>query len=261
MRLGALQPGYLPWLGFFDQIARTDVFILYDDLPYSKDTWRNRNRIRTAQGWCWLTVPVINAGLTQKTIREVKISEERFWRRAHWRSIKTHYARSPHFTAHEEFFAKFYERRWHYLVDLNLKVILYLVDVLGIRTKILISSLEGLEVEYLRHREKGKDPTGRVAFLCQLFGADRFLEGALGRTFMDPARLEQLGVTMEFHDYHHPQYHQLFQQYARLSGGFIPYLSLIDLLFNHGPESLDILTGRKTGSLASELGKAMESVP
>jgi WbqC-like protein family len=248
MRLGALQPGYLPWLGFFDQIARCDLFLLYDDLLYSKETWRNRNRIRTSQGWCWLSVPVRNDGLLRKTIREVEIDEERQWRRRHWRSLQQHYARAPFFPAYEEFFARLYETRWRFLNDLNLAIIRYIVAVLGIQTSILVSSEIGLEREYLRLRGRHRDPTGRIAFLCQHLGADCFLEGALGRIFMEPERLQPLGLTMEFHHYQHPRYHQQFSRYARLSGGFLPYLSVIDLLFNHGSDSLDILTGRKTVS-------------
>jgi len=246
MKLGALQPGYLPWLGFFDQIARCDVFILYDDLPYRKDTWRNRNRIRTPQGWCWLSVPVHNDGLLQKTIREVEIREERQWRRRHWRALQCNYARAPFFPAYEAFFAKLYEQRWRFLIDLNVAIIRYIVEVLGLQTRLVISSETGLEREFLGVRTRVRDPTGRIAFLCQRLGADCFLEGALGRTFMEPARLTPVGITMEFHDYRHPRYRQQFSHYAQLCGGFIPYLSVIDLLFNHGPESLDILTGRKT---------------
>lgn len=241
MKLGALQPGYLPWLGFFDQIVHCDVFILYDELRYTPDSWRNRNRIRMPQGWCWLTVPVVNAGIRDKTIREIEISEQGNWRRSHWRTIRNHYARAPFFPPHEEFFARLYEKRWKYLVDLDLEIIAYLLRMLRIGTKMLLASEESLEANYARTHATGGEPTDRVAFLCQRLGADRFLEGALGRAFMQPARLEPLGIALEFHDYQHPYYHQRF-------GGFIPYLSVIDLLFNHGPDSLDILTGRQTVS-------------
>jgi hypothetical protein len=238
VRLGALQPSYLPWLGFFDQIARCDLFILYDDLPYSKDTWRNRNRIRTPQGWCWLSVPVVNAGVSRKTIREVQVSEHGNWRRAHWRSLRTAYGRAPYFECHEEFFARLYESRWRFLVDLNLAVVRYLVESLGTETPLLLSSAAGLERDYRRVYPEKTDPAGRMIFVCQELGAMQFLEGAVGRTFMDSARFEASGITLEFHEYQHPVYRQLFSP-------FIPYLSVVDLLFNHGPESLDILTGRK----------------
>jgi len=237
MRLGALQPGYLPWLGFFDQIMRCDTFILYDDLPYAKDSWRNRNRLRTPQGWCWITVPLVNKGMSRKTIRDIEVSEHGNWRRCHWRMITTFYANTPYYHEHERFFARLYERPWRYLVDLDLEVIFYLLRVLQIETKIVRSSEEGVEAEHLRTKASGKDPTARVEFLCRRLGADRFLEGALGRTFMEPCRLHPLGITLEFHDYQHPYYHQRFE-------GFVPYLSVIDLLFNCGPKSRDILSCR-----------------
>lgn len=237
MTLGALQPGYLPWLGFFDQIARCDVFTLYDDLPYTKEYWRNRNRIRTPQGWCWLTVPVVNPGLSRKTIREVEVSEHGVWRKVHWRSLRNAYNRAPYFKHHEEFFAKLYETRWRFLIDVNLTAIRYLVEVLGIKTKFILSSEEGLERDYLCGHPEEKDPTARMAFLCQRLGASRFFNGALGRAFFDPDRLKAMGIALEFQDYQHPVYRQRFHP-------FIPYLSVVDLLFNHGPDSLDILTGR-----------------
>ncbi|MDE2058809.1 MAG: WbqC family protein [candidate division NC10 bacterium] len=242
MRLGAVQPGYLPWLGFFDQIACCDVFILYDDLPYSRHSWRNRNKIKTPHGWGWLTVPVVNRGLCSKSIREVEISSQSHWGRGHWNQIRQCYARAPYFQAHEAFFATLYERSWRYLADLDLEIIFYLLGVLGIETKILISSQEGLERDYRSAQPGGKDPAGRVAFLCRRLGAQRFLEGAVGRSYIDPSRLESLGITLEFHDYRHPSYYQLY-------GSFIPYLSVIDLLFNHGPDSLDILTGQRAVAL------------
>jgi WbqC-like protein family len=110
--------------------------------------------------------------------------------------------------------------------------------VLGIRTKILISSQEGLEEEYLRTAAGGKDATSRVIFLCRRFGSDCFLEGASGAQFMDTGALEAMRLSLEFHNYQHPRYRQLYTP-------FVPYLSVIDLLFNHGLESLDILSGRK----------------
>lgn len=237
MRIGALQPGYLPWLGFFDQVARSDLFVLYDDLPYARDSWRNRNRIKTAQGALWLTVPVVNEGLSRKTIREVEIREHDNWRERHWQAIERSYRRAPHFGAHADFFARLYVRPWRFLVELDLEIISYLLGTLGIATKVVLSSEEGLERDFLASRGGVTEPTERIGFLCQRLGANRFLEGALGRTILEPDRLAAQGITLEFHDYTHPRYRQLF-------GPFIPYLSVIDLLMNHGEESLAILTGQ-----------------
>lgn len=238
MRIGAIQPGYIPWLGYFDQIAHCDLFIIYDDLPYAKNSWRNRNRIKTPLGALWLSVPVVNEGLSRKTIREVEIREHGDWRQRHWRSIQVNYSRAPHFAAYREFFERVYARQWRFLVDLDIEILSYLLGVLGIETRVIRSSEEGLEAAFLRSRAGVTDPTERIAFLCERLGADRFLEGALGRTFLKPDRLAARGISLEFHDYAHPRYRQLFPP-------FIPYLSVIDLLLNHGDQSLDILTGQK----------------
>ena len=238
MRIGALQPGYLPWLGFFDQIARCDVFILYDDLPYARRDWRNRNRIKTPRGPLWLTVPVVNDGLSRKAIREVEIREDTRWRQRHWRILQANYGRAPHFCDHRDFLARLYARPWRRLVDLDVDIIAYLLTALGIKTEVVLSSAEGLEAAFLRSRPEQGDATDRIAFLCERLGADCFLEGALGRTFLDSARLAARGITLEFHDYAHPRYRQLF-------GPFIPYLSVIDLLMNHGVQSLPILRGEE----------------
>jgi hypothetical protein len=237
MRIGAIQPGYLPWLGFFDQIARCDLFILYDDLPYARRDWRNRNRIKTPHGPLWLTVPVVNDGLSRKTIREVEIREDARWRQRHWRILQTNYARAPHFAEHRDFLAGLYRHSWRRLVDLDVEIIGYLLAALGIKTTVVLSSAEGLEAAFRRSRPGG-DATDRIAFLCERLGADRFLEGARGRDFLDPARLATRGLTLEFHDYAHPRYRQLF-------GPFVPYLSVLDLLLNHGEQSLAILTGEQ----------------
>jgi hypothetical protein len=236
VRIGALQPGYLPWLGFFDQIARCDLFILYDDLPYTRRDWRNRNRVKTPRGPLWLTVPVVNEGLSRKAIREVEIRDDDHWQRRHWRILQANYARAPHFPDHRHFFAELYARPWRRLVDLDVEIIAYLRAALGIKTDVVLSSTEGLEAAFLRSRPERVDATDRIRFLCERLGADHFLEGARGRAFLDPARLAAHGITLEFHDYVHPRYRQLF-------GPFIPYLSVVDLLMNHGEQSLPILRG------------------
>jgi hypothetical protein len=239
MRIGALQPGYLPWLGFFDQIARCDLFILFDDLPYAKNSWRNRNRIKTPRGPLWLTVPIVNEGLSRKTIREVEIREHDDWRRRHWQAIQRNYARAPCYATYAGFFEGLYSRPWRLLVDLDLAIIFHLLQVLEIRTKVILSSEEGLERAFLESRGGVTEPNERIAFLCERLGADRFLEGSLGRTFLRPPEIARRGITLELHDYGHPRYRQLF-------GDFVPHLSVIDLLMNHGDESLAILTGQRS---------------
>jgi len=121
MIAGIHQPQYLPWLGYFDKIARSDIFILLDDVQFKKNDWQNRNKIHTPQGWQWLTVPVIhNFG---QTIVETKIKNVSNWRQAHYKALVLNYSRAPFFNDYKDFFETLYEREWEYLADLNIYIL------------------------------------------------------------------------------------------------------------------------------------------
>ena len=226
MVIGILQPGYLPWLGFFEQLYRSDVFVLYDDVQYDKNGWRNRNRIKTANGIQWLTVPVQASLSGQTLIHQVRIDQSVNWARKHLLSISQSYAKAPFYQEYLPLFEEAYSRPWDHLIDLDLHFITKLAQALGLDTRKLVLS-STLDIE--------GDTIGRLIKICRKFGADVFYEGAAGRDYIDTAAFAAAGVTVRFQDYHHPAYRQLHE-------GFTPYLSVIDLLFNHGPESLAILT-------------------
>lgn len=235
MKIGALQTAYLPWLGFFDQIYQADLFIIYDDLQYTRKDWRNRNRIKTSHGPTWLTVPVLSKGAHKKRICDIAIAPDGRWAARHWQALKTNYARSPFFSRYSHFFHDLYGRQWKYLAPLNREIIDYCLDRLSIRTEVLYSSDHCLEQDYLRQCAGKTDATKRILFLCNRFGAKSFLEGASGKKYLKERVLEDAGIDFQYHDYSHPRYRQRF-------GPFIPYLSIVDLLCNHGDESLTILT-------------------
>lgn len=235
MRIGALQTAYLPWLGFFDQIYRCDLFVIYDDLQYTKKDWRNRNRIKTSQGAIWLTVPVTGKGADKKRICDMEIAPEANWARQHWQALNMNYANTPFFSRYKDFFQHLYKSEWKYLVQLNREIIDYLLVQLGIETPVVYSSDLGLEEAYVSLCCGKTDPTERILFLCRHLGADHFLEGAAGKTYCNEPLLKDNGIFLEYHEYVHPRYPQRF-------GPFAPYLSIVDLLFNHGHESLAILT-------------------
>ncbi|MCX8083989.1 MAG: WbqC family protein [Calditerrivibrio sp.] len=228
--IGILQPGYLPWLGFFEQIYRSDVFVIYDDVQYDKEGWRNRNRIKTANGIQWLTVPV-HVKLSQNPlIKDIKIDNKENWRRKHLNSIKMSYSKSPFLKDYLSFFEDTYNRQWNYLIDIDMYLILNLITFLGIKNKqIVLSSSLGMRT---------KDRIQRLIEICKIFNADIFYEGASGRNYIDEEDFIRHGIKVQFQDYKHPVYRQLY-------GDFVPYLSVIDLLFNHGGESLDILTHKR----------------
>lgn len=226
MRIGILQPGYLPWLGFFEQMHKCDVFVLYDDVQYDKHGWRNRNRIKTVGGVQWLTVPVSVSLADSPRINEVRIDNSVNWRKKHLQSIRQNYSRAPYYGSYIGLFEETYAAEWELLVDLDIHFIEKLAACLGISTCLVRSS--GIDITET-------DRIGRLVNICRAFNADTFYEGAAGRDYIDTEYFVGQGITVEFQEYIHPVYHQLY-------GDFIPYLSVIDLLFNHGEESLSILT-------------------
>ena len=231
MIIGILQPGYLPWLGFFEQMYRSNIFVIYDDVQYDKEGWRNRNRIKTANGVQWLTVPVLVRFSDHPLIADIRINNEVNWRKKHLSSIKQNYGRAPFFRDYIHLFEEAYSRDWEFLIDLDLYFIMKLAECLGMGEKRIVRS-SALPVN--------GDRTERLIQLCKHFGAETFYEGAAGRNYIDKGVFLERGIRVEFQDYEHPVYHQLY-------GEFIPYLSLIDLLFNHGRESLSILTHQNKG--------------
>ncbi len=234
MILGILQSAYLPWLGFFDQIRQCDLFLIYEDVQFTKKDWRSRNRIKTPQGPLWLSVPVQQKGVLGRKIRDVHIHEDGQWRKKHWRALAKNYAQAPYFAEHAAFFESIYAESWKYLIDLNRAIIDYCLQYLGLKTRVIYSADTDLEQSYLQYCKGFAEPTERIVYLCSHLGAGTFLEGASGRRFIVPEKLKQAGIDLVFHEYEHPVYTQQF-------AGFAPCLSIVDLLFNHGPHSLEIL--------------------
>ncbi|HEX8949593.1 MAG TPA: WbqC family protein [Dissulfurispiraceae bacterium] len=233
VRIGILQPGYLPWLGFFEQVYRSDVFVIYDDVQYDKEGWRNRNRIKSANGIQWLTVPVHVKFKDRPLVHEVRIDNKTNWRKKHLLSLKTSYAKAPFFANYIGVFEEAYSMEWERLADLDMHFIMKLLGLLGMGgKKIVRSSALGVS----------GDRFERLVSICKMFRADVFYEGAAGREYLDGAYFEAQGIKIEYQDYKHPVYRQLH-------GEFIPYLSVVDLLFNQGEESLPILAGKNSAEV------------
>ncbi|HAG51110.1 MAG: hypothetical protein A2X87_04490 [Deltaproteobacteria bacterium GWC2_42_51] len=225
MRIGILQPGYLPWLGFFEQMYKSDVFVIYDDVQYDKQGWRNRNRIKTANGVQWLTVPVLVKFEDNHLVNEIKIDNKLNWRKKHLFSIKQNYSKAQYFKKYIDIFEEAYSKEWEYLVDIDIYFILKLAECLGMGDKKIIKS-STLSVT--------GDRIERLVNICKLYNADIFYEGAAGKNYIDDSHFAKNGIKVEYQDYKHPVYNQLH-------GDFVPYLSVIDILFNNGDKSLLIL--------------------
>ena len=218
--IGILQPSYLPWLSYFEQIHHCDVFVLLNGVQYDKGGWRNRNRVKTANGVCWLTVPVKSKG--SPPLYDVRIDNGQNWQRKHLDTIKQSYAKSPHLSTYLPGLENILGHPWLFLSNLNTVLINWLCEQLGITTRIVrCSDTEG-------------DAHTRLIKIIHSYLGDRFYEGEAGRDYIDVERFEANGIQVEFQDYKHPVYPQLH-------GEFVSHLSVIDLLFNCGPESLEIL--------------------
>lgn len=233
-----IQPAYLPWLGYFDRIAKCDLLVVLDHVEMDKSSrtkFTNRNRIRTRDAWSWLTVPVKTKGQFSSTpIKDIPIVQDSDWCRKHWNSIQANYAKSPYFEDHLDFFKEIYERKWEFLNPLISDVNTYLMQAFDISTKVVRSS----------ELEPQKRKSDLILEICQKVDAETYISGPFGRDYLDRTAFINANIDLCFHDYPHPEYRQVFD-------GFEPYMSAIDLLFNHGPKSRDILLS-SPDSLKSE---------
>ena len=223
------QPQYLPWPGYFDKIRQADVFCYLDNVQYKKNDWQNRNRIKTSQGWQWITVPV-RYNFPAK-ICEVKIDSTVRWRKKHLQALVTNYRRSPFFNQYIDVYEQIYAEDWQYLSELNIQFIERLKDALGLGQKPAIKSSQ------LKLRE---DPTDRLIDICKAVKADTYMSGQDGVKYMNPARFKENDIKVIIQDFKHPVYPQLFE-------GFESHMSVVDLLFNCGPGSIEKIKEANSG--------------
>jgi hypothetical protein len=220
-----LQPGYLPWLGFFDQLRRADVFVYYDDVQYDTHGWRNRNRIKTQTGPLWLTVPVRHSGLGFPRILDVEIDARRPWARKHLASIRQAYAAAPYLHRYVPELEATLHSRWERLVDLDIAVTSLMAGWLGLERRVERSSTLGID----------GTRSDRLLRICQRFGATVYVSGKAARSYLDVPLFEQHGIRVEWQHFTHPVYPQLH-------GEFVPFMSAIDVLLNCGDAAQLMLT-------------------
>ncbi len=216
------QPEYIPWLGFFDKLARCDTFVIYDDAQFQHGGFHNRNRIRTNNGWEWLTVPIIHGH--PQTIKDVKISGDE-WRRKHLNALALNYEKTPFFKEYYPVIKEAIVFNHELLIGLNLHLIKAIAELLGIKARMMRSS----EFPYC-----GKEKNEKLVSMCKFLGADIYLSGSGGRNYVDETIFSRANINLQWHSYKHPTYPQRYN-------GFEPSMSVIDLLFNMGPESMKII--------------------
>lgn len=220
MTLGCIQSCYIPWRGYFDIIRKSDVFVIHDDIQYTKQDWRNRNRIKSSTGVVLLTVPTCKE-TTKGAIDHVIIDNAQGWGINHWRRIEANYAKAPYFKEFGPIFKEILLMRWENLSALNVHLIHMVCRILGIKTTLMLSSELDL---------KGKK-TDRLVEMCKAVGANYYLSGPSARNYIEPDKFATNCIELVYMNYKYPQYPQLF-------GDFHGDLSIIDLILNCGSKSI-----------------------
>jgi WbqC-like protein family len=241
MRVAIAQPTYLPWLGYFDLIDQVDAFVILDSVQFEKQSWQQRNRIKTPAGLQWLTVPVIRR--FGQLIDDVEIRDVDFWRN-HLRAIELNYRRAPFFENYfRELSGKLRCSERSRLVALNVRLIEWLMSVFGIRTPLFLSS---------RLDQPGKR-TQLLANICACLGASEYVSplGSVAYLSQEIDIFQRRSIDVVFQNYEHPSYRQMFAP-------FVPYASILDLIFNEGERSLEIVrSGRRDALLPEQAGSQL----
>jgi len=232
-KIAIIQSNYIPWKGYFDIINMVDEFVLYDTAQYTKRDWRNRNKIKTPQGLIWLTIPVEVKGKFFQRIKETKISNKN-WNINHWKTIVYNYSKAHYFKEFKDIFEDLYiHSTEEYLSEINYKFILAVNNILGIKTKIRWSD------EFDIYGDKSE----KLLSICKQAGASIYLSGPAAKNYLDVELFEKEGVKVEWMDYTgYPKYTQLYPP-------FVHEVSIIDLIFNEGPNSTKFMKSFKNDNL------------
>lgn len=215
-----LQSNYIPWKGYFDIIHDVDLFIFYDDVQYTKNDWRNRNKVKGMSGSQWLTIPVGTD--LKKLVCEVELKDNLQWAQKHWKTIKQLYQKAPYFHLYEDFFHKVYLDKWNSLTELNQFLIKHIsTEFLGIKTDFIDS----------RDYNTTGERLDRLIDLLQKVKTDTYVTGPAGRNYIDDSRFDEAGINLIYKNYTgYPEYPQLYPPFDH-------YVSILDLLFNCGQDA------------------------
>lgn len=228
MLISIHQPDFVPWLGFFNKVRLSDMLVIGDHVHYRNKGYQNRNKIKTAKGASWLTVPIEHDwGQPINKIRVLNREQNgTFWNDHHLNLLKINYSKAPYYDKYIEIFEKIYRKKNDLLVDVNMDFMKSVFEILGIDKPIVKTSEMSLS----------KTKTELIVEICNKVDADSYLSGMGGKNYMDENVLHENKIKLLFNKYDNPVYNQQFMEL-----GFIPFLSVIDLLFNHGDESMKII--------------------
>ncbi len=224
-----LQPSYIPWRGYFHQIAKSDVFVFYDDVQFDKRGWRNRNQIKTPQGKQWLTIPVYSKGTQTEhiSICQIKIVWDSPWNMAHWKAIQMAYSKAPYFNTYAPMLEEIYNQHPENLADFTIETTIALARALGINNTKFIRSSE---------LNTSGQKTDHLIQVLKAVGATHYISGPSAQDYIEDEKFNQAGITLEYMVYNYPEYTQLYPP-------FEPQVSILDLLFMTGPDAIKYISG------------------
>lgn len=231
MKLAIMQPTYLPWIGYFGMIYSVDTFVFLDSVQFNKRSWQQRNKIKTPNGELFLTIPVSAKGKSDQLIKDVEINTEHFAADKMLLTITQNYKKAKYFNEYFPAIKEVFMKGHTHLSDFNIDLITYCSQVFCIKTPLLLSSKlksDGSKADLLSN-------------ICVELGSKLYLSAPGSKEYIDESTaFQEKNIEVIYHQYSHPSYTQLH-------GDFMPYMCILDLLFNEGPNSLDIiLSGYKS---------------
>ncbi len=236
-RIAISQSNYIPWKGYFDLINIVDEFVIYDDVQYTRRDWRNRNKIKTKNGLVWLTIPVEVKGKYFQKVNETFATDLK-WLKGHWSSIEQNYSKAPYFSLYRDIFRGFYQS-WNNLSlsEINYHLIMLVNKILGINTTIRRSS----EFELIEGQ------TDRILHICRQADAGIYVSGPAAKTYFDQSKATELGIETKWANF------SSYPEYRQLSPPFEHRVSILDLIFNEGPNSKSYMKSFDSRGIANFL--------
>jgi len=224
-KIAIVQSNYIPWKGYFDLIRQVDTFVLYDEVQYTRRDWRNRNKIKTQNGLQWLTIPVIVKGRYSQRIEEVRIADEK-WFISHWDKLHHAYSKAPFYDKYSPIIKEmYYKATFDRLSNINRHFIEAICEILNIPNHIVTSP----------NIKMVGDKSERLLHICNHFNASTYLSGPTAREYLDENMFMRAGIDVEWMNY------DKYAEYPQLYGKFEHNVTVLDLIFNVGADSLNYM--------------------
>lgn len=220
-KIAILQSNYLPWKGVFDMMHQADTFVFLEDVQYTEQDWRNRNKILTKQGTNWIIVPIRNSNKFGQLIYEAEIDNRSYWQRKHYNSFQMNYGKAPYFKEYSWIIDDIFNKdKWTNLSELNIYSTQLIAKVLGIKTEFITST--SLDVKGIKD--------DRVIEICKKLNATHYLSGPAAKDYIIPEKFKKEGIELEYIKYEYPRYKQMHEPFNH-------YVTSLDLIFNVGHDA------------------------